>query len=196
MSVTARTGTDGGEHRQHIVLFGSQVIILNLCYHLRGLLQRRARRQLYLSKKYAAIFQRQEGGRQTNKQECHHADNRQVEQQPAAALQQNARYAALVAFGAGIEVTVKPAEKAAPAMVLALRQRFEQRGAQRGRQNHRHQHRQHHRRDNGDGELAIDSAHGAAKERHRHKHCGQHQRDTHQRTLNLPHRFTRGGTRR
>ncbi len=112
-----------------IVLFGSQVIMLNLCHHLRGLLQRRARRQLYLSKKYAAIFQRQEGGRQTNKQERHHADNRQVEQQPAAALQQNARYAALVAFGAGIEVTVKPAEESRCRAMCWPCARLEQRGS-------------------------------------------------------------------
>ena len=196
LTVAARPRADSGEHRQHILFLLGHIVALDLRHHGGGLLQRRARRQLHLGQKDAAILKRQKRGGQTDKQKRHQADNREVEQQPASACAQNARDAALVAVGVAVEVAVKPAEKAAAAVMFSLRQRLQQRGAQGGRQDHRHQHRQHHRRDDGNGELTVDRADRAAEKSHRHENRRQHQRDPHQRALNLPHRLTRRRARR
>ncbi len=94
-----------------------------------------------------------------------------------------------------VEHAVKPAKEALLTVVFALMQRLEQRRAQGRGKDHCHEYGEHHCRDDGDRELAINRARGAAKKCHRDKYRRQHHGDTDQRALNLSHRFARGLTR-
>ncbi len=96
-----------------------------------------------------------------------------------------------------IKHAVKPAEEAFFAFaVVAFGDRLQHGGTEGWRQDQRNDNRQHHRRNDSNRELAVDRTGRATEEGHRDKYRGQHQGNTHQRALNLPHRFPRGLFRR
>ena len=118
---------------------------------------------------------------------------------------QHPGHTALVAGGPGVELAVEP-EKEAIAQAqqtgadagraAPVRGRLEDAGAQRRRERERHEHRQRHGRHDGDGELPVDHARGAAKEGHGHEHGGQRDANAHQRGRDLAHGVARGLLRR
>ncbi len=76
--------------------------------------------------------------------------------------------------------------------MMPLFDRLEQGGAERRGQDHGHQHREDHGGDDGDGELAVDDAGGAAEEGHGEEDRRQHGGDAPEGAGDLPHGFDGG----
>ena len=150
LPIAAGAGANGSEHRLDVLLLVIEKVIFRLLHHLQRLLLGAAARQLDRGGEHPAILQRQERGRQMQKQEHHPAEQEDVDQHPAQRAVQDFADEGFVAAGAAVEGAVEPAEEAFSFMGFTWLNRLKQRGAKGRGEDHGHQHREDHRRDDSD----------------------------------------------
>ena len=195
--VLPQTREAEAQHAHHALHLGLlQDVVLDLLDYRQRAFLRRAGRQLHVDDDVALVFLRQERGRQARVQQCHGADDRDVDDEIARSLLEHPRNHAFIAFGRACEAPVEAAEKAADQALLVvmglLVDRLEQRRAQGRRERQRHQRREPDRRHHHRRELAIDVACRAGKEGQRHEHRDQHHRHPDDGARDLLHRLARG----
>ena len=154
-----------------------------------GTLFGRAGRQLYAQHQVTLVFSRQEGSRQTHKQEYAHNSQTDIDNHHAQSLAQDFGYPAFVAVCPVVEFLVKPTEETFFLFVMTILNRLEHGGTQCRSQRQSKECGEADRCHHGQGKLFVNVTGCTAKHCQRHKYGHQHGSNTDHRAGNLTHRF-------
>ncbi len=143
------------EHRVYHARLLMQQIAAHIVERGTGTTLRAARRTLYLHEQVALIFIGQKGRGQVQEQHCHHGNDGSVDEKPATGPGNHVPHAADVMNAAAVECSIEPREETPGRTCVATAQEH---GAERRREAQSNEHGQRHGRNDGQRELAIDSA--------------------------------------
>ena len=191
LAATKKGEAGNADHVLHFLLL--EEVGLRFLQDFQGALARCAGRELDHADEVALVLVGQEAAGQFSEQPAGGAEDREVDDQPAPGATEHRAGAGEVAFHGRGEAAIEHAQYAVGRhQVIAARLVLEQSGAQGRRQRQGEQRREAHGQHQGDGELTVDGAGGAAEEGHRHEHGRQHQGDGDDGADDLVHGLARG----